>query len=60
MEQKELLNIVAQFDVREKVKDVKPLGNGLINTTYKVTRREMLPTTYCNTSTTTFSLTLIC
>lgn len=37
MEQKELLNIVAQFDVRGKVKDVKPLGNGLINTTYKVT-----------------------
>ena len=37
MEQKELLNIVAQFDVKGNVIDVKPLGNGLINTTYKVT-----------------------
>lgn len=37
MEQKELQRIVAQFAVEGTVKDVKPLGNGLINTTYKVT-----------------------
>lgn len=36
MEQKELQQIVAQFDICGTVTEVKPLGNGLINTTYKV------------------------
>ena len=37
MEQKDLQKIVAQFDINGDVLEVKPLGNGLINTTYKVT-----------------------
>ena len=36
MEQKDLKFIVEQFCIDGKVKEVKPLGNGLINTTYKV------------------------
>ena len=40
MEQKDLQQIVAQFDIRGTVAGVKPLGNGLINTTYKVTTAE--------------------
>lgn len=36
MEQKELQAIVAQFDIQGTVTEVKPLGNGLINTTYQV------------------------
>ena len=36
MEQKDLQNIVAHFAIEGKVSEVKPLGNGLINTTYKV------------------------
>lgn len=36
MEQKELQYITAQFDIKGTVTEVKPLGNGLINTTYKV------------------------
>lgn len=35
MEQKELLHIVAQFQIEGNVLEVTPLGNGLINTTYK-------------------------
>lgn len=31
-----LQHIVSQFDIQGKVKDIRPLGNGLINTTYKV------------------------
>ena len=31
-----LQNIVSQFDIQGNVSDVRPLGNGLINTTYKV------------------------
>ena len=31
-----LQNIVSQFDIQGNVTDVRPLGNGLINTTYKV------------------------
>lgn len=31
-----LQHIVSQFDIQGTVKDVRPLGNGLINTTYKV------------------------
>lgn len=36
MEQKDLQHIANQFDIEGKVTEVKPLGNGLINTTYKV------------------------
>ena len=31
-----LKQIVAQFDIQGVVSEVKPLGNGLINTTYRV------------------------
>ena len=31
-----LQNIVSQFEIQGNVSDVRPLGNGLINTTYKV------------------------
>ncbi|MBR6648068.1 MAG: aminoglycoside phosphotransferase, partial [Bacteroidaceae bacterium] len=31
-----LKQIVAQFDIQGTVSEVKPLGNGLINTTYRV------------------------
>lgn len=37
MEKEQLLDIVSRFAVKGAVKEVKPLGNGLINDTYKVT-----------------------
>ena len=40
MEQKDLLHIANQFEINGTVAEVKPLGNGLINTTYKVTTAE--------------------
>ena len=40
MEEKNLLQLVSHFDVNGTVKSVKPLGNGLINDTYKVTMNE--------------------
>ncbi len=43
MEQKELGQIVAQFQIQGAVKEVKPLGNGLINTTYKVVTEDGAP-----------------
>ena len=36
MEQKDLQHIVCQFEIQGNVAEVKPLGNGLINTTYLV------------------------
>ena len=36
MEQKDLQHIAGQFEIEGNVCEVKPLGNGLINTTYKV------------------------
>ena len=36
MEQKDLKHIVSQFNIEGNVAEVKPLGNGLINTTYRV------------------------
>ena len=36
MEQKDLQHIANQFEIKGSVVEVKPLGNGLINTTYKV------------------------
>ena len=40
MEEKNLLQLVSHFDVQDTVKSVKPLGNGLINDTYKVAMNE--------------------
>lgn len=40
MEQAQLLSIVNKFDVKGTVSNIKPLGDGLINTTYKVTTNE--------------------
>ena len=40
MEQKDLQHIANQFEINGTVAEVKPLGNGLINTTYKVTTAE--------------------
>jgi Ser/Thr protein kinase RdoA (MazF antagonist) len=40
MEKSELFDIVSQFSIRGTVKEVKPLGNGLINDTFKVTTAE--------------------
>ena len=40
MEEKNLLQLVSHFNVNGTVKSVKPLGNGLINDTYKVTMNE--------------------
>ena len=37
---KDLTAILKQFDIIGTVKEVKPLGNGLINDTYKVTTTE--------------------
>ena len=45
MEEKKLLQLVSHFDVNGTAKSVKPLGNGLINDTYKVTMNE--PNTPC-------------
>lgn len=36
MEQEDLRHIASQFQIEGTVAEVKPLGNGLINTTYKV------------------------
>ena len=48
---KDLSSIVAKFKVQGTVEEIKPLGAGLINDTYKVTpRKQMLPTTFCNAS----------
>ena len=38
-----LQQIVSQFDIQGVVSEVKPLGNGLINTTYKVTTEGEAP-----------------
>lgn len=43
MEQKDLQSIVAQFNIEGYVTEVKPLGNGLINTTYKVVTEGAAP-----------------
>ena len=43
MEQKDLQSIVAQFNIEGNVTEVKPLGNGLINTTYKVVTEGAAP-----------------
>ncbi len=43
MEQKDLQHIAAQFEIKGEVAEVKPLGNGLINTTYKVVTKGDTP-----------------
>ena len=43
MEQKDLQSIVVQFNIEGNVTEVKPLGNGLINTTYKVVTEGAAP-----------------
>ena len=43
MTQQELLSIANQFCIKSPAIDVKPLGNGLINTTYKVTTEGSAP-----------------
>lgn len=40
MEQKDLKEIVSQFDIQGTVAEIKPLGDGLINDTYKVVTAE--------------------
>ena len=40
MEKEKFLSIVSQFDIPGTVVDIKPLGNGLINDTFKVTTQE--------------------
>ena len=37
---KDLTTILNQFDIKGTVSEIKPLGNGLINDTYKVTTQE--------------------
>ena len=46
-----LKDIVSKFDISGKVSDVKPIGEGLINDTYKV---------LCSALTTPFSKMSIC
>ena len=43
MTQQELFSIANQFCIQSPAIDVKPLGNGLINTTYKVTTKGSAP-----------------
>ena len=40
MESNELKEIVSQFDIKGTVSEVKPLGDGLINDTFKVVTAE--------------------
>ena len=40
MEKSELFDIISQFSISGTVKEVKTLGNGLINDTFKVTTKE--------------------
>jgi len=40
MDRNELIKIVSEFDIQGHVAEVKPLGTGLINDTYKVTTQE--------------------
>ena len=40
MELSQLLSIVSHFNVKGTISEIRPLGDGLINTTYKVTTNE--------------------
>ena len=49
---KDLSSIVAKFNTQGTITEIKPLGTGLINDTYKVNTQEAdAPTTFCNAST---------
>lgn len=50
MEQKDLQHIANQFEINGTVAEVKPLGNGLINTTYKVTTAEAMHPITCSST----------
>ena len=48
---KNLFDIVSHFEIQGTISDIKPLGAGLINDTYKVLRPKPMPLiTYCNAS----------
>lgn len=48
---KDLSSIVAKFNTQGTITEIKPLGTGLINDTYKVNTQEADATTFCNAST---------
>lgn len=48
----QLLNILDQFQLTEKVVSAEPFGNGHINDTLKVTNEKGETNTCCNASTT--------
>lgn len=52
--------IVELFAIEGEVKEIKPLGNGLINDTYKVVTEGARRITCCRGSTTRSSRTWIC
>ena len=53
---KDLLSIVSHFQMQGTVREIKPLGSGLINDTYKVTTVEAdARTMFCNVSIMPFS-----
>lgn len=52
--------IVELFAIEGEVKEIKPLGNGLINDTYKVVTEGARRITCCSESTTRSSRTWIC
>ena len=44
-----LFSIISHFNTKGTIQEIKPLGTGLINDTYKVTTLEQdAPTMYCN------------
>ena len=45
---KDLLSIVSHFQMQGTVREIKPLGSGLINDTYKVTTVEADAPDYCS------------
>ena len=49
MEQEQLLAIVRQFQMEGTVSTITPLGNGLINDTYRVKTLEADAPDFCNT-----------
>ena len=61
MQEHELKTIVSKFDIEGTVSTVKPLGNGLINDTYKVTTADAeTPDMCCRESTTPYLRMWIC
>ena len=56
---KDLTTILKQFDIKGTVSEIKPLGNGLINDTYKVTTQEEDAPDYVYSASTTPSSPLL-